>query len=149
MGFSKQCTKCGRVKWWHQFWRHPNGRLSLMSACKVCIRKYKVYYENKEKKRTREKIWREENREYCRVYRKKTIEKGRQYGQIQRHTLSDHYIKNIFATNLGIKYKDVPPELIEMKRQQLKLKRAIKAAKEAVNDFRPRGRGDPQTKAAA
>ena len=45
MGFSKECTKCGRVKWWYQFGVRKNSyAFSLRSNCKSCACKYSKKY---------------------------------------------------------------------------------------------------------
>ena len=58
--------------------------------------------------------------------------KKRAWEKKQAENLTDRYVKKTIRQSLGLKSKDIPPELIEMKRQQLKLHRAIRQAKRDV-----------------
>jgi hypothetical protein len=71
--------------------------------------------------------WKRENPEKYRAI----IERNRIKG---RDNLSDGYIKSCIASNTkGLTFKDITPELIEMKRKQLKLYRDAKENKSKSN----------------
>ena len=63
-------------------------------------------------------------------YRTLNAEKVTQWKRNQKSrgikTLSDHYIKELVIRYNDLSFADVPPELIELKRKQLLLKRQIK-----------------------
>jgi hypothetical protein len=49
MGFSKQCTKCNQVKWWHDFYKDLHKKFGIKSICKTCTAEqiFKYQQENK------------------------------------------------------------------------------------------------------
>ena len=49
----------------------------------------------------------------------------RRYGKIERDNLEDSYVKTLLCRRSFLKSKDIPQELIEAKRQQVKLKRIL------------------------
>lgn len=64
---------------------------------------------------------------------KELINKKKEYfinnpnaGLRNRLNLSDNYIKSLIITGTSLKFKDVTPELIEIKRKHLTLKRKLK-----------------------
>lgn len=118
--------------------------------CKICtnLRNKKYRLNNKEKineirKKYRErcpeieKKYREKYREKIKVlakkYRSKNTEKLKLIRIQQVKNLDDHYIKGLYASNSKIKYKNVPEELIEVKRIHLKLVRKLKELKNGNN----------------
>ena len=81
MGFSKQCSNCGRVKWWYEFSKRKDGKFSLTSFCKNCCREKdrKWYKHNSEKRKKSSHEWRknhpEKASEYDRKWKKNNPEK--------------------------------------------------------------------------
>jgi hypothetical protein len=86
----------------------------------------------------------EKEKEYQRAYREKNLERelarGRAYqeknrsaliaNQAQiRNELDDVYVRRVLQQSTGIPRADIPPELIEAKRLEIKLKRLIKEMK--------------------
>jgi 5-bromo-4-chloroindolyl phosphate hydrolysis protein len=69
MGFSRQCTKCGKVKWWYKFSKNKEGEFGLRAKCKACLSKedkkyYKGYYKkNKEKISSKKRNYYRKNKE--------------------------------------------------------------------------------------
>jgi len=57
MGFSKQCTKCGTVKWWYQFRASKQHKFSRNVWCICCMAEYnkKWIKNNPEKYKRRHK----------------------------------------------------------------------------------------------
>ena len=130
MGFSKECTKCGKVKWWYKFYKIKGHAFSLRSQCKSCGIEYRKEWKKLNKERTyiAEKMYRLKNRDKSYAYANKRKKK-------LRIELSDWYVKQLLCSCGGVKSDEIPQELIDMKRQQLTLYRAIRGAK---NDIRPR-----------
>ena len=104
----------------------------------------KYYQTNKEKLKEKKKEYyqankeklKEKQKEYRQANKKKLKEKMKKYRQGDRDKLVDSYIKSIInkQTNGMLKAKDIPQELIELKRNNLILKRKIKDnGKEATN----------------
>jgi hypothetical protein len=81
---------------------------------------------NPEKSRAAEKAWREVNPEKVRAriyaWREANPEKVRASSKHISDTLTDSYI----ARNLHLSVAECPPELIEMKREQLKMARTVR-----------------------
>lgn len=68
-------------------------------------------------------------------------EKGNQSKRIQRETLSDTYVRQMLAKqSVNLQAKDFPPEMVELERQQILLKRTIKNQ----NEKHERTEGNPQ-----
>ena len=131
--------------------------------CKKC----RSDRENKEKKRERDRLWREKNPEYGREYKRLWREKNPDYQRLWREKNPEHQrlwreknpehdrlwreknkerlrscwrsrlakrvlnlSDDIVARYLGLKTEDIPVEIIELKRQQVILKRELKKWKE-------------------
>ena len=84
MGFSKQCTKCGEVKWWYQFGKRKQGLFNLQSSCKTCVSQRSLRWAKKNQEKVIDiyRKWKEKNpekvKEHCRNYyhKNKFIIKG-------------------------------------------------------------------------
>jgi hypothetical protein len=83
------------------------------------IRAKAYYAKNRDKVINRSKQWKENNLEVYKKHRKK-IDKEASL------ILSDRYIKSLICDDRSIEYGEITPELIELKRKQLLLKRKIK-----------------------
>lgn len=99
------------------------------------LNKHKEYrLKNKEKISKARRKWYEDNKEIKLARDKKYVEKNRvahnrrekQQKKGYRETLHDLYIKSLIVGKSDLKYSDIPKELIEAKRQHLKIKRIIK-----------------------
>ena len=149
-GYADECiksTKCEKLKSLNEFHKRKTNKCGYRNPCIECYKKYieknvekirktkrkyylkhqdeicksqKEYYENnKDRMLNKLKKYREENREQIR-------ERDRKYNQKQRDNLTDVYIKNMLTGGNNLKPEDIPQELIEAKRQHLKLKRITK-----------------------
>lgn len=80
MSITKQCSKCGEVKVFADFYKHKNGKHGVTSKCKQCYRDY--HEENKPKILRRQRQYRADNKMYVydllREGRKKNAEKIRE-----------------------------------------------------------------------
>lgn len=130
----KTCVKCGETKPVSDFYRNR-------CQCKVCCRLYKKKYNenNKEKVSAHKKKYNGNNKEKiaenCKQYRENNKEKIAEYLKQYRENnkekimLSNGHIKSILKLNFKIKYTNITPEMIELKREQLLIHRALKQAK--------------------
>lgn len=124
----KRCIKCGSIRWKI----NPNTGYKRCTDCANANQRknYKKesntikYYNNPE---LYKKISRKSQKKYREANRSTCYYKSKEYSTRQREILGDLYIKSILtkhSTNLT--FSDVTPELIELKRKQLLLKRQIK-----------------------
>jgi len=140
----KTCIKCGFV-----------GDVSLfakkLNQCKQCISKHKKEYREKNKEKIREQqgkhykknkekiilqisVWSLKNKDkksvYNKKYRKRNVDKINTYhGKLwseYRDNLDVRYIKKLLCNSAELKYLDIPPELIEMKRIEIAMLRELK-----------------------
>lgn len=101
---------------------------------KYVARSKKYYLENKDKLIAYQNKYKQENKKKVAdrkgAYREKNLDKilmdGRNIAKEYSDTLHDSHIKTIISNVSNLKRKDIPQELIELKREQLKLHRAIK-----------------------
>ena len=97
---------------------------------KINERNKKYYWENKEKEKERKKKYYEANKEKLleqrKKHRKENIEKYREYQKEGIKDLSDNYVKGLLTDRTNLTYKDIPQELIEAKRELIKINRFIK-----------------------
>jgi hypothetical protein len=79
MGFSKQCTKCGEVKWWYRFGKRKQGSFSLQSSCKPCIAQRSLIWARKNYEKVRESYgkWKDKNPEKAKEYSRKHYQKNK------------------------------------------------------------------------
>jgi hypothetical protein len=132
------------------------------SLCKLCAKKYKddYYKKNAEKINIKSKIYRENNTEKCKlrssIYYKNNTKECRKSSDIwlknnpekrmvivkksnakSIYQLTDSYIRLCMRLTID----QTPPELIEQKREQLEIIRAIRtvdnAIKQRINAHRP------------
>lgn len=141
-GHTKTCSTCRVDKSTSEFWRNPHSKTGLRSNCKTCAyaASKMAFYKNREKNlakardycklwraahrgRLREvhAVWRAANREHV----KKTSAAWRRANPELLREVYRRYMDKIPAayveTLLGM--KGASSELIEMKREQLKIKR--------------------------
>jgi len=93
----------------------------------ICKERDKAYYEaNKERRKERRKAYREANKERRKerdkAYREANKGKLAAKARAKVEKMPDFYITNL----LKISVAECPPELIEMKRQQILIHRSIK-----------------------
>jgi len=121
----KTCKKCGESKGLDAF----SGARSECKACAAkCLAKWRA--ENPEKERASAAKYRAENPEKVRArvakYRAENPEKVRAIKAKCRASLTDGYIADL----LDLPAKKVPPQLIELKREQILLQRLAKEMKQ-------------------
>lgn len=134
----KDIIKKGKLKSGNQAYR-----------CKKCMQDLHAnnYQANKEKIRLKLKKYKEENlakfkqikKECEQKYRERDRDKKRERDKRlylrQKEIMSDRYIKHLIAKRSLLKFKDIPPSLIEFKKVLLRTKLIIKQhKKEDKND---------------
>jgi len=97
--------------------------------------KQKAYYEaNKEKVNANNKAWRDSNREKVKAKKKAWRDANREKVNAsqrgRRNALHDCYV----ASFLGMKTHEAPPELINLKREQLELKRLVRKLDQSIHE---------------
>lgn len=105
--------------------------------CKFCLKAYRSTPEYKKAKALAAKKYREKdperyqriNTKHRRKYKERVNDLNKAIIRRHREELGDHYIKKLISQNLGIKCGEISKELIECKREIVKLKRAIKEKK--------------------
>lgn len=140
---TKVCTNCKEDAPLSNYYKDAKGKNGLRSFCKKCENEKKnVYYHaNKSKPEVKEKVyirrrkWLDNNRErerenYRKLYKKNPDirAKKRVYDRNRMANLDDWYVAKLLVlqTNNTLNIEDVPPDLIEIKRNVLKLKRKRK-----------------------
>lgn len=159
----KVCLSCKGNKLLSEFCSHRGRTFGKTDHCRECLKKHRgLYYLNHRerilqlgKERYRkyyssgeglrrdqylqtQKKWQELNREKVSGIKKKweklNLAHKNQYHQEKRESLADVYVRSVLHVKRGLCYKLITPELIQMKREQLKLFRNLKKLKEVYNE---------------
>ena len=117
---TKQCYKCKKVKTLDRFYKKSSNTTDMLSGrCKKCDNILKTNWRknNPEKVKTYErKRWRTGNK------RLNDISRCKKY----RDELSDSYIRELMTKKFkDLKPKDIPDDLVEFWKINLRLKRAL------------------------
>lgn len=123
------CKHCGGNKWYTY-----NGINKITYSCVLRVQETatKNYKENKKKYSETKANWAKNNREKTRLNNRKYYksEKGKNYKRKQYKKYSENlettYVKTVLSHHGNIQYKDITPELLDLKRKQLILYRTIK-----------------------
>lgn len=125
----KKCAKCGEVKPISEFALYQNRKKEkrVRGDCKSCfnaatIKRIAEDPEQNARKKARDTAWRKRNP--CKVKKYKERQEGnlRIFYAKQRDELTDRYVIN----RLGLRVNsDIPSELIEAKRLQIKIERLL------------------------
>lgn len=107
----RQCVKCEMVLPVELFIKNPtkkDGRSSWCKPCRLAYRKAKA---------------KESNKKFKKLNKKR-----------DRENLNPQYIKSKLSQRSSIKYGQIPGELIELKREQLRLYRTVRQAKQLLKE---------------
>ena len=117
----KKCSKCGEVKKLVEYGIHKSRADGLCNYCKQCKslidKEYRIHTIDRH---------RENNKSWWRLSRLRILSEQKGI----RESMGCRYIKIKLSQNFGIKFRDIPPKMIELKRTQLINKRLIKNLKE-------------------
>ena len=150
----KKCTKCGEVKPLSEFKKYYyKGKPFLRNTCKACVnkmerarywkddnikiqaklRKREWNKKHPEKARETSRKWRNNNRDKANALSVEWVKKNpdkQTFMQARlRNNLSDGYVKQQIKRQTGIPTANIPDDIIELKRLQIKLNRKIKQKK--------------------
>ena len=132
---TKKCTKCGEEKSLTEFRKYVKGR-SYNNFCKACLA-------------SRAKTWRENNKEKVSALRKVSRAKNREKNcAVSMAWYKDNSEREIakkkektsglhggyVAQRLGLPLAECTPELIELKREQLRIYRLTKQLKQEIKN---------------
>ena len=131
----KKCTKCGEAKaleLFHKKAQRKDGRQSHCASC--CSALQKERFANNESYIAKSRQYTVDNKAKLKAYSAAYIVKNPQlYAKKQKlanqkyiKEMSDVYIKLILSRQIGVSRSAIPKELIEAKREQLKLHRLLK-----------------------
>lgn len=140
----KTCSKCGLEKPVSHFYKDG---LRQRADCKPCIKIYKSNYRatNLEKLRAACRKWAKSNPDKIKAgkekwrkanpkkllsanqrWRKANPDTVMAYGKKNVLSMSTYYIKSLLSQDQSFGSKDIPQELIELKRVQLQITRTLK-----------------------
>lgn len=124
----KTCSKCKRDLLVDNFYKDKKSKDGRFHKCKDCEKERlkKHYIDNKEKYKESVKRWQINNRE-------KTLALASKAQKMYMERCSDIYIRKIIIQSCGCDI-EITQELIEAKRTQLQLFRAVKQLKGAINE---------------
>ena len=140
---TKLCTKCNIIKSFDDYNKSKNRKYGIACHCRSCMKIERKEYRAKETSivlirecRSRYNKKHPETRltyylnnidkrtEYNKKYRENNIEhynnKATIYRKKSRNILSDGYIKSQLSKVTSLKHSQIPQELVELKRIQLK-----------------------------
>jgi len=120
----KTCRLCGVEKPLAEFYMHKSGKCGRAGRCKECMKPVKHAWKTRSKEYLLDHSRRPESRATQAAYRTSHvgIEKRKAWRRQQSYELSDWYIKKL----LKMPPELITPEIIDLKRQHVLLKRAIK-----------------------
>ena len=114
---TKECSKCGKTKPLSSYYK-------TRANCKQCTSEYRKAYRKSELGKNTLKNYVQSGRRYkiSLKHKDKSLERKNKY----RESLDDQYVIHVLSRHSNIKASDMPKELIELKRKQLKLYRDVK-----------------------
>lgn len=121
---TKKCSKCGEEKALTYFYRSKLGKYGVDARCKKCKIATNIEHRRKspQKFADAERLRRQKRDDYAKAY-------DRDYrcenAKTARKNLSNWYVKNVL-TGQGWRKEDITPEIIEVKRLEILIKRHIR-----------------------
>ena len=111
-----ECTKCKKIKSLDGFYKRKGSKCGYRRPCIEC-------YNNKDICK-----WRVYSKEYWKEYRQRDKSKKtwRKWFLKRRENITDSYIKKLLTSRSNLRFEDIPQELVEAKRQYVKIKRITK-----------------------
>lgn len=140
----KRCSKCGEVKALDGFYFRSRAAGTISPHCKQCVkeRAKKWYADNTDRALQNIEAWRREHPDNVRNARRKWDEKNqdrRSAGERRRsRDLTDGYV----AGQLRIPLSALPTDLIETKREQIRIVRLLKNLNREIDNQQERSNGN-------
>jgi hypothetical protein len=106
MGFSKQCSQCGKIKFWYEFYKDRSCMFSVKTHCRACESKNKKKYreDNPEKVKELDRKYREAHperiKEKQRKYREAHLDYNKEAKRKFKEANPDYDYKNWFKNKL-------------------------------------------------
>lgn len=125
----KNCSKCGEPKELNELVKHKKCKGGRAGYCKECANEYlrKWAENNPDNIKAHKKRWIQNNPEQFGLTKKKSyLKRNRQ--------LVDSVVKTYLQKQFKIKRSEITAKIVEIKRQQIMMWRAVKELKEAVNE---------------
>ena len=133
---TKICSKCGEEKSIIEYAKDKTHKDGLSSQCKNCRNFHQYKYTKK---------WRMKNKDkhvqYSIAYQKKYPNKRRQKEKRQHQNLINSYVKQLLSRRTNLSALDIPIELVELKREHIKLGRLLKGIQNEDNQGSKREAG--------
>lgn len=121
----KACSRCGVVKPLEAFSKATGYVFGVKARCKDCEREHMRKYNASAAGREVQKR---------RVRAPRTPEYFSKQSKSRSRRLTNDYIKIALTKQLSIRYSEVPNHLIEIKREQLIMRRLARQLKKASNE---------------
>ena len=113
---TRQCPRCILKKDISMFYKNKSKKDGKSSHCKVCHNKFNIDW----KKNNLDKY----NKYNCSYPRNKVMKyKSRMRSKQYRSNMGYNYICDLIRKDTNLKLEDIPNELVEIKREQLKILR--------------------------
>lgn len=134
----KVCPSCKQDKSFSEFYKNKSRKNGISPYCKNCSKKWRI--DNLDKAKGYKRKWYLANtdkaKKIVKAYRfshaNKINEANKKRFKKASVTLSNKYVKLVLANVLGIPFRLVTDELVEMKREQIKAFRAYKQIKKEI-----------------
>lgn len=123
----KSCRLCGAELPLSEFWRSPRNAGGFSTSCKPCSKMQHASWVERNKDKVRALA----RKHYERTPSEKRNKYARSVQALCRERLSDSYVKKAIVQGSSLRYSDVTPEMVELKRQQLLINRLARKLKEA------------------
>jgi hypothetical protein len=113
----KTCSKCGEPKPLSQFSKDKAQKDGFYGTCKNCvgIKRKEYYQKNRAFEISKNSNWQKQNRKRVNATKKNNVAK-----------LTDCYVREVLTKRTNLKGSDIPQELIDLKKEQLKIHRYLK-----------------------
>lgn len=132
----KICPHCGGIEWLTS--KDKRIKSGIAYICHVRKKEYQKNFKEKHPDNAkiksieyRNKVKHTEHyliktRERSRMWYKKHKKEAKDYNRLYIQQLTDNYVKQIIIARTPLTIKDIPQELIDLKRKELTLKRQFK-----------------------
>ncbi len=156
------CGELKPYKCFHKSGKYKEKQL-FQSMCKICSQEHNIKYQGRWRKKNKEHIkkyrdkWVKENkkeiavktREYQKKNKKRIAEQKEKYRktnknkiadtratafQKRKNKLSDPYVRQSVSNSFGVKYSAVTIEMIDLKRESIKIFRLKRQRRKEIRD---------------
>lgn len=137
----KACKTCGETKPLDEFWKRSDRAGGYFLNCKPCQKAIYALQPKKAKQAARvahkKATFDAVAADKAAKARYRESSKGREAQARERQraveAVSDRYVRRLLAAQLGVSYGQAPDELVQLKRDEIALRRMARLLKEASN----------------